>query len=333
MATDDAPTDEGRPLLRVGVVGTGAMGRHHVRLLEGIGSARLAGLYDLRRDVAEQVAAEHGTVAHRSFDDLLRAAEALVIAVPTVDHAALVCRALEAGRHVLVEKPMAVDLGEADRMIAAAADHCMAVGHVEFFNPAVQRLLELAEGPRFVEVERISGFSRRSIDVDVILDLMIHDLQIVHALDPSELVDVRALGIDVLTPSVDIANARLELASGCVVNLTASRVSAQPVRHLRVFLADSYYSLDYGEQSIKGFQLATAIREGRRPISAESIVPAEVEVVKGNALERELEAFVARCRGERAPIVDGVAARRALETALRIRDAVDRRRRNQKELG
>jgi predicted dehydrogenase len=312
--------------VRVGVVGTGAMGRHHVRILGGMAGAQLVGLYDLRGGVAEQLASEHGSRAFGTFDELIEAADALVIAAPTVDHADLACRALAAGLHVLVEKPMAVDLAEADRMIAAAGKAKLAVGHVEFFNPAVQRLLALNTGPRFIEVERISRFTPRSLDVDVILDLMIHDLQIVHALDPSDLVEVRALGIDVLSPRVDIASARLELASGCVVNLTASRVSEEPKRHLRVFFGDSYYSLDYKDQSIKGFRLDAAIREGRAPMSPEAILPAEVEVERGEPLVGEIESFVRVCRGEDVSWVDAISARRALETALLVRREVERRR-------
>lgn len=303
------------------------MGAHHIRLLKELPAARLVGVYDLRREVAEKLAAEYRTTAYDSFDRLADDVEALVVAVPTVDHADLVCRALASGLHVLVEKPMAVDLAEADRMIAAAGDRQLAVGHVEFFNPVVQRLLELAQNPRFIEVERISKFNQRSVDIDVILDLMIHDLQIVHALDPSELIEVRAVGIDVLTPKVDIASARLELASGCVVNLTASRVSAQPVRHLRVFLSDSYYSVDFHAKTIKGFQLDAAIRQGLQPISSEAILPAAVEVEPTDSLQQELESFLAVCRGAQAPCVDGASARRALETALRVRDAAKRRSR------
>ena len=319
--------------LRVGVVGTGSMGRNHVRLLAELPAVQLVGLFDLKHEVARGLAGEYGVGVFESLPCLFDAVDAVVVAVPTVDHAALTCQVLKAGRHVLVEKPMAVDLAEADRMIAAAGDLKLAVGHVEFFNPGVQRLLTLSEAPpRFVEVERVSGFTMRSLDVDVILDLMIHDLQIIHALDASDLMEVRAVGVDVMSSRVDIASARLELASGCVVNLTASRVSDQQVRRLRVFLQDSYYSLDYRDQAIKGFHLASSegtdasLKGQEIHGTSRSIEPANVVVEKGEPLRHELEAFAKVCRGESAEWVDGATGRRALATALAVRDAVEARR-------
>jgi predicted dehydrogenase len=191
------------------------------------------------------------------------------------------------------------------------------VGHVEYFNPAVQALLAQRSSPRFVEVQRLGVFTPRSLDVDVVLDLMIHDIQILHALDVSALAEVRATGINVLSPRVDIANARLEFASGCVANLTASRVSAERVRRLRVFAPSRYYSLDYQAQEIKGFRLHQ--RDGERSIEA-----ADVAVERAEPLRLELEAFVAACRGEATPLVDGRQGRRALETALQVGAAMAR---------
>jgi predicted dehydrogenase len=198
----------------------------------------------------------------------------------------------------------------------------LAVGHVEFYNPAVQALLavgrDLKMPPRFLEVQRLAVFTPRSLDVDVVLDLMIHDLQILHALDPSPVAEVRATGIAVLSPRVDIANARVELASGCVANLTASRVSAERVRKLRAFLPSRYYSLDYQAQEIRGYRLEDA-EGGRR------ILPADLEVERAEPLRRELEAFVAACRGDdsgRGPLADGSAGRQALATALAVVAAI-----------
>lgn len=297
---------------RVGVIGTGALGRHHVRILNELEGADLVGVHDRDPEVAAAIAAEHGVEAVGDAKALLRLCEAVVIAVPTADHCELTCRALGLGRHVLVEKPMAPTLEEADRMLAAVGDRVLAVGHVEFYNPAVQVLLGEVKRPRFIEVERLSRFTPRSLDVDVLLDLMIHDLQIVQAFDPSAIEDVRAIGIDVLSPRVDIASARIELASGCAVNVTASRVSDQRVRRLRVFSHDAYHSLDYQKQSIKGFRLKRAADQAR------SIVPADLEVEPGEPLRLELEAFLRRCRGETGPLADGRMGRRALELALRV---------------
>lgn len=315
MSVERAPRfDVVRPL-RVGVVGVGALGRHHVRLLAGLDGAQLAGVHDLRSEIAESVAAEFGTRALPSLDALAAACDAMVVAVPTVDHAEVGCRLLERGLHVLVEKPIAPDLAAADRLIRSAGDRVLAVGHVEFYNPAVQQLVRAAPRPRFVEVQRLSVFGLRSLDIDVILDLMIHDLQILHALDPAPVREVRAAGVAVLSDRVDIANARVELDSGCVANLTASRVSAERVRRLRLFSHERYYSLDYQEQTLKGYRLEAGDTGERR------IVALDLSVARDEPLRRELEAFVAACRGDRVDYVDGAAGRAALETALAIASA------------
>lgn len=312
--------------VRVGVVGTGALGRHHVRLLSQLPAADLRGVYDLRREAAEEVAREHGARVHPTWESLAAEVEAMVVAVPTVEHARIGCRLLARGVHVLVEKPIAGTPAEARALLEAAGDRVLAVGHVEFHNPAVEALLALGERPGFVEVERLSPFTRRSLDVDVVLDLMIHDLQILHSLDPSPLDEVRAVGISVLSDRIDLANARLEFASGCVANLSASRVSAAPSRQLRVFFPDSYYSLDYRAQEIKGYRLAGAGPE-------RSVQPAQVAVTREEPLRRELESFLAVCRGEPARWVSGAEATRALETAYRVLEAVRRGRTKAAEAG
>jgi predicted dehydrogenase len=291
------------------------MGRHHVRILSSLPGAQLAGVYDPRPEAVAVMAEEHGARPYASFDELAAVIDAAVVAAPTVAHAEMGCALLAAGRHLLVEKPLAGSLEEADRLIAAAGSRVLAVGHVEFFNPAVQGLLGLGMPPRFVEVQRLGVFSPRSLDVDVVLDLMIHDLQILHALDRSPLREVRATGVPVLSERFDIANVRVELESGCVANLTASRVSAERVRKLRVFGPNRYYSLDYQAQEIRGFRL-----EGAG--GARRIVPDDLPLEKAEPLRRELESFVAACRGEDAPRVGGPAARQALATALAVVEAI-----------
>lgn len=305
--------------LRVGVIGTGAMGRNHVRVLASLPGAELVGIHDVLASAAEAAAREHGARVFARLPDLLGEIEAAVLATPTTLHAEMGCQLLGRGLHVLVEKPLAGSLEEADRLAAqaAAAGRVLAVGHVEFFNPAVQALLGLGIPPGFVEVQRLAVFTPRSLDVDVVLDLMIHDLQILHALDPAPVREVRATGIAVLSPRVDIANARVELASGCVANLTASRVSAERVRKLRSFLPSRYYSLDYHAQQIHGYRLEQG-DSGRR------IVPDNLAVRQAEPLRRELESFVAACRGEPAPLVGGREGRQALETALAVVDAIGR---------
>lgn len=309
--TDGAP-------LRVGVFGTGALGRHHTRILGGLPGVERVGIFDPRPEQAAAVAAEYGAMAFDSFEGLAGEIDAAVVAAPTVAHADLGVALLERGVHVLVEKPIAASLDEADRLIesAARAGRVLAVGHVEFHNPAVEALLGAGGRPRFVEIERLGVFTPRSLDVDVIADLMIHDLQILGELDPSEIVEVRAVGIPVLSERIDIVNARLAFASGLVANVTASRVSSERVRKLRAFYPDRYRSLDYQAQEIKGYRLDRDHGEKR-------ILPEAIAVEKAEPLRRELEEFRAACGGERSRVVGGAQARRALAVAIAVaREAV-----------
>ena len=292
------------------------MGTNHVRVLSRMDCADLVGIFDLSAARAESVAADHGTRAYSELPRLVDAVDGVVLATPTVSHAEMGCEILRRGRHLLVEKPIADSLAAADELLAASADHRLAVGHVEFFNPAVQALLDAGIGrPGFVEIHRLAAFSRRSLDIDVVLDLMIHDLQILHALDPSDLSELRATGVQVLSDRADIANARLELASGCVANITASRVSAERIRKLRVFAPPSYYSIDYQQQQVNGVSLERSGGERR-------FVPSRLDVQPGDSLERELTAFVEAIRGEASRVVDGRQGRRALETALTVAEAM-----------
>jgi predicted dehydrogenase len=307
----------GVPRLKCGVIGTGALGRHHVRILASMPEVELVGIYDQKVELAAGLAAEHGTFSCRSLEEVCERAEAVVLAVPTFAHGQLGLEILSYNRHLLVEKPIASTLAEADALLAARRpDRVLAVGHVEHYNPAVKALLAFGEKPRFLEAQRLSQFSPRSLDVDVILDLMIHDLQILHSLDPSEIAEVRCTGIDVLSHKIDIASARIELKSGATANITASRVSAEPVRKLRAFLHRRYFSIDYKLQEIKGFGLR---EEGEKRV----ILPELIELQKVEPLRAELEAFVAACRGEKVDYVDGHGGRRALATALLVLDAID----------
>lgn len=315
-AAGTAPPEMERPRLKVGVIGTGSLGRHHVRILASMPEVELVGIYDQKVEVAAALAGEHGTLSCRSLEEVCEKAEAVVLAVPTFAHGQMGLEVLSRGLHLLVEKPMTSTLAEADALLAAKhPGRILAVGHVEFYNPAVRALASFREKPRFLEAQRLSQFTPRSLDVDVILDLMIHDLQILHTLDSSEIVEVRCTGIDVLSQKIDIASARIELASGATANITASRVSAEPVRKLRAFLHHRYFSIDYKEQEIKGFGLR---EEGDRRV----ILPEVIELQKVEPLRAELTAFLAACRGEEVAYVDGVAGRRALATALMVVDAI-----------
>ncbi len=300
------------------MVGTGAMGRHHVRLLKDLPGAELIGICDADAAVAAAIAEEHGSRTFASLTELADRVDAIVLAVPTVQHAEIGVELLRRGLHLLIEKPIASTVAEADALVAAAEGSVLAVGHVEFFNPAVQALVALGLPPGFLEIHRLSAFKPRSLDIDVVLDLMIHDLQILHALDPSPIAEIRATGINVLTRRVDIANVRIALESGCVANVTASRISAETVRKLRVFLPNSYYSLDYHEQSLQGLRLEA----GSPAPELRAHAPA---VERAEPLRLELEAFLGACRGEARTIVDGREGRRALLTAIRIADTIEGR--------
>jgi len=306
-------------VLTAAVVGTGHLGRHHVRILASHPGVRFLGAFDADRARLEAVVSEHGVAALADLE-AAAAADMVVVATPTVAHREVAGRLLESGCHVLVEKPIAVTVSEAEELVglATAAGRILAVGHVEFHNPAVQAALVLADGVRYLEAQRLSPFTARSVDVDVILDLMIHDLQIALAVAGNQTPEIRAVGVPVLTDKVDLCHAWIELGSGLVANLTASRVSSERIRKLRLFARDSYYSVDYAEQTVHGAQL---VRNG----DGTQIVPQPVAIEKQEPLAAELTAFVAACRGEDAPIVDGVTGARALAAAVQIREQVDSR--------
>jgi predicted dehydrogenase len=300
--------------VRGGVIGTGALGRHHARVWSEVKGATLVGVHDLDRARAEEVAARHGC---RVFDDaasLLAATDAVSIATPTVTHHAIARQAIEAGRDVLVEKPMTATLVEADDLVALAHARgaVLQAGHIERFNPATDVLLAAGRGARFVEVHRLGSFSPRSLDVDVVLDLMIHDLDIVMALDGSEPVQIEAVGVPVLTPRVDIANARLRFASGLIANLTASRVSIEKVRKFRVFAPRTYVSVDFAAREAQVYRLE-ADESGRPRIASERRAAPDQE-----PLRRQVEAFVVAVRNRSAPVVGGSDGRRALALAHAI---------------
>ncbi|MBI4464769.1 MAG: Gfo/Idh/MocA family oxidoreductase, partial [Acidobacteria bacterium] len=235
---------------KVAVVGVGRFGRQHVRVYHELPEAELVGVYDADAARCEEVAQEYGCRAFARLEDLYGHVQAASVAVPTESHAEIGCKLLEAGIDVLVEKPMARSLAEADALIAAAEKHnrILQVGHLERFNPAVEAAHAIAHSPLFFEVHRLSVFSPRSLDVDVVLDLMIHDLDIVLSLVDSEPEEIHAVGLPVLSPKVDIANVRLCFQNGCVANFTASRVSTEQVRKLRWFQPQEYISVDYARQ-------------------------------------------------------------------------------------
>jgi predicted dehydrogenase len=295
----------------VGVVGVGALGRQHARVWASLPGARLVGVHDRDPARAAAVAAEFGCDVALDPGSLLSEVRAVSVAVPTVDHHEVALRALERGCDVLVEKPMTATLAEADALVERAGrdGRVLQIGHIERFNPATEVLLDAVRTPRFIEVHRLGSFSPRSLDVDVVLDLMIHDLDIVLALDGSEPAQIEAVGVPVLTPRVDIANARIRFASGLIANLTASRVSLEKVRKFRVFAPRTYVSVDFTAREAQVFRLEMDAAGAPRITSHKRGAPDE------EPLRRQLAAFLQAVRDRSRPVVAGADGRRALALA------------------
>ncbi len=304
----------GRRPVRVAVIGVGSLGQHHARIFAGLEEADLVAVVDADPDRAAAVASRHGVPALSSCTDLPRDLDAVSVAVPTSAHAPIVEACLRRGLAVLVEKPMAATLEEAASMARQAerAGRPLVVGHTERFNPIVRAARGRVRDPRFIETHRLGMFTARSTDVDVVLDLMIHDLDVILSLVPSTIASIDSVGVHALTDKVDIANARLRFENGCVANVTASRISTDRVRKLRVFEADSYLSIDYARQEGVMYTL-------RRPPGAPpEIVREQLAAENEEPLLVELRAFLQRVRGEDAPVVTADEGLRALETALRV---------------
>jgi predicted dehydrogenase len=296
--------------IRVAVVGAGEFGRNHARVWRELGGVELVGIVDADADRARQVAAEFGSQAIELEALRRERVDAASVAVPTREHARIGCRLLEAGLDVLVEKPMAASLSEADQLIAAAQrfGSILQVGHVERFNPAVAAAQTILSRPLFFEVHRLGIFTPRSLDVDVIYDVMIHDLDILLSLVESPVVDVKAVGIPVITDKADIAHARVEFQNGTVANVTASRVSTERVRKMRFFQEHEYISLDFARQDVLRIRVRTG--EAQPEIGFEKVPTTPEEPLRG-----ELRAFAESVRTRKPPLVDGAAGRRALELA------------------
>ena len=318
----DAPA--GTPAaIRLAVVGVGHLGRHHVRVATSLPGVALVGVHDHHEGRAEQIARESGIGVLVGPDAVADAAQAVVIATPTSSHAELGRFFLERGLDVLVEKPIAGTVADADGLIrlARARGRVLQVGHVERYNPAVEALLARAREPVFVEGHRLGMFTPRSLDVDVVRDLMIHDLQILTDLVRRPIVDIQAAGAPILTSQLDIVHARIAFEGGCVANLTASRVSFERMRKLRVFAPALYCSVDMHTRRLQAFRLERG--SGARP----AIVPEEVPVEPADPLTRELADFVRAVRTRDEPLVTGEIGRDALTLAERVLESAERHRR------
>lgn len=301
--------------VKAAVIGTGYLGRQHVRVLSQLADVELVGVVDKNLETARAVAAEFSTRAYDSHRALSDQVSAVTLATPTREHASIGIDLLARGVDVLVEKPIASSLAEADALIEAASRRrrILQVGHLERFNPAVLEARKLLTTPLFFEVHRLGVFTARSLDIDVVSDLMIHDLDLVLDFVASPVERVSAVGLPILTDKVDIANARIEFANGCVANVTASRVSTEKVRKLRFFQKNQYVSLDFSRQDVVVLSV-----ENRPAGELPLILPRRIETARTEPLKAELESFLESVRTRRPPAVSAESSRAALALAHRV---------------
>jgi predicted dehydrogenase len=318
-----------RPV-RIGVVGAGSLGYHHVRILRDVPGAQLVGFYERNAERAATVSAELAVAATTSLTELLDKTDAVTIVVPTPVHHAVARAALERGKHVLIEKPIAVSLEEADDLLALAqrAGVIVQTGHVERFNRAIRAALPYVSSPRFIESNRLAPFNPRGSDVAVVLDLMIHDIDLIRTVIGSHVTSLEAVGVPVLTPFVDIANARLTFDSGAVANITASRVSRDRTRKLRMFQPSGYLSLDLGTGSGEFYRLRSDVdleSLSKAPRAIDDFVERiPLDAPEGEPLRLEFESFVAAIQGAGPVVVTGEDGREALAVALGIVREIER---------
>jgi predicted dehydrogenase len=305
---------------RVAVIGVGALGRHHARILAALPDADLVGIVDINEARAREIGGLVNAPPFTNASEVMGQVDAVTIAVPTESHSRVALPFLQRGIAVLVEKPLARNAPEAQLMIDAArrSGAVFGVGHTERYNPAVAAVRPLLDHPRFIEVHRLGTFPDRSLDIDVVFDLMIHDLDVVLSIVPSDVVAVEAVGVAVLTQRPDIANARLRFASGCIANITASRISKDRVRKIRIFQRDAYLSVDYAAQEVERWRLVNG--GGAMP----AIDGGKLEIAQEEPLKRELDDFIAAVRDMRAPGVTGADGLRAIELAERISDEMQK---------
>jgi predicted dehydrogenase len=316
--------------LRVGVVGTGSLGYHHARILRDLEGVVFRGFFEANPERAGTVSRELGVRAYPTLDALLDDVDAISIVVPTSKHHEVAMQALRKGKHLLIEKPITVTLAEADELLALAEQkgRLVQIGHIERFNRAIRAALPYVDRPLFIDSDRLAPFNPRGSDVAVVLDLMIHDIDLVLTLTGSPVRDVSAAGLPVLTPSVDIADARVTFASGAVATITSSRVSKERMRKLRIFQRNGYLSLDLAAGTGEMYRLrsdvdlATLARQAQ-PLEA-FVERVAIDAPEGEPLRLELESFVAALRGESPVAVTGRAGRDALAVALRIVADIER---------
>lgn len=309
--------------LRCAVIGAGYLGRYHAQKYAGLADCELVGVADPSAEARDRIGAELGVPTHADHRALLGAVDAVSVATPTSSHHAVAMDFLGAGAHVLVEKPITTTAAEARELIAAAAKtgRVLQVGHLERFNPVILAILGELKGPRFIESNRLAPFKPRGTDVSVVLDLMIHDIDLIEHIVQSPIVSIDAIGAPVFTDEIDIANARIRFENGCVADVTASRISMKSERKLRIFQADAYLSIDLQQKLLTVVRRPALIPEGAMP----AVAVEERSFDPGDALLAEIEAFLAAIANGGRPVVTGEDGLRALETATRIAELVGHR--------
>lgn len=319
--------------VKVGVIGVGHLGQHHVKHYLKIPVADLVGLYDVNTRRASEVAGKYSTRSFDSLDELLSLVDAVSIVTPTQHHAEVAQKCIAAGKHLFIEKPITKTVDEADRILKLAADKSLVVqvGHIERLNPALLALKNMAIKPKFIEVQRLAPYNTRGTDVPVVLDLMIHDIDILLALVDSPVKNIRASGVSIMTDSIDIANARIRFINGTVANITSSRVAKDRVRKIKVFQQDLYITIDFllgltevyrivdSENASKDAIISAPLKQNGK---LREIIYEKPKIKKVDAMHLELKNFIASVKGSEKPIVDGVAGRNALEVAIRIHDMI-----------
>lgn len=317
-------------MLKVGVVGVGHLGQHHARKFQAIENCQMVGIYDAKPERAAEISEKLGVKSFASYDELLDAVDAIDIAATTTYHYALAKPALLKGKHIFLEKPITSEMSQARELmeLAKAQNLKIQVGHIERFNPVILAVEEQIKDPMFIESHRLSTFHHRGTDVPVVLDLMIHDIDLILDFVKSPIKQIHASGIGILTPSIDIANARLEFQNGAIANVTSSRVSLKQERKIRFFQKDAYFSMDFVAKQVTIVRkspniltLLPRIMAGDPSLKAEELVDTQLLTVADSpkdALQMELESFVDSILQDKKPVVDGEAGSRALSVALEI---------------
>lgn len=304
-------------MIKIGLLGAGVFGFHHARVLSSIKEAEFKGIFDINFERANEVSKQFGVPFFKKIEDLLKEINAAIIAVPTTYHKEVAKVCATWGINCLVEKPISDNIEDAEEIIKEFKERglVLAVGHIERYNPVVEAVLKNIKNPKYLTIERLAVFAPRSLDVDVILDLMIHDIQIVLDIFKKPLKEVKAIGVPVLTKKIDIANAYLEFESGLVSSITASRINQERVRKLRIFEETRYFSVDYAEKTIKAYELVEEKKE-------KFVKELKIEINHQEPLRAEILDFIDSIKEKREPIVNGEKALNALKVAKKIQEAI-----------